>query len=255
MTPTLFQRLSVFAAALVAIGASVLQATGVLGLTPAEFANAGASTLRAAPYAFAIWGVIYAGLLIYAAYQLVAGSASNDLLKRFGWPSAISMLAIGAWLVAAGADWRWATVALIGLAALVLIIPLASPPQVMRKRDALLIVTPLGLLAGWLTIATGLNALTVLTAEGLISAETATSWALGGLACVVVVTLAVHLRGRAIAYPIPVVWGLIAVYVAEREHRTEAAWVALGMAAVLAAVLMWTTLKHRSSTQLAPPGP
>ncbi len=240
MTVTIVQRVSVLTAACIAIGASFLQATGALGLTPAEFADAGASTVRAASYAFAIWwGLIYAGLLIYAAYQLVPGWADDTVLRRLGWPSALSMLAIGAWLVAAGADWRWMTVALIALAALALLIPLASPPQAMRRRDALLIVTPLALLAGWLTIATALNAVTVLTSERFVREDLATWWAFGALAASAAVAIFVLLRSNALAYPLPLIWGLIAVFVAERDHRPEAAWFAAACALLLAVLLLW----------------
>lgn len=250
MTVTMLQRLSVLAAACIAIGASFLQATGALGLTPAEFANAGASTVRAASYAFAIWGLIYAGLLIYAVYQLIPGWADDNVLRRFGWPSALSMLAIGAWLVAAGADWRWMTVALIALAALALIIPLVSPPQAMRRRDAMLIVTPLALLAGWLTIATALNAVTVLTSEGFVREDLAPWWAIGVLAGSAAVAVFVLLRSDALAYPLPLIWGLIAVFVAERDHRPEAAWFAAACALLLAALLLW-----RASRALIPRRP
>lgn len=239
MKVTMFQRISVLVAALAAVGASMLQATGALGLTPAEFAASGAGTVRAASYAFAIWGVIYGGLLAYGIYQLVPGWAAESVLKRVGWPSAASMLGIAAWLVAAGADWRWATVLLIVVAALAVITPLASP-LVVGRRDMLLVVTPLGLLAGWLTIAAGLNAITVLTAEGFVSAASATWWALGGLAASIAVTLLVFLRGRVFAYPVPVIWGLLAVYVAERSERPAAALFAIA-AAFTIAVVMWRT--------------
>jgi hypothetical protein len=236
------QRLSVLVAAIAAVGAAGLQATGVLGLTPAEFAQAGASTVRAASYAFSIWGVIYAWLLVYAVYQLVPGWAAEPALRRFGWPSAIAMFAIAAWLVAAGADWRWATVGLIGLAAVSLILTLVSPLGALGRREVLLVATPLALLAGWLTIAAGLNAITVVTAEGLVAAGSATWWALGGLAASIVVTLMVFLRGDVLAYPLPVIWGLVAVFVAERGDRAEVAWFALLGALLIAAAVMWRTL-------------
>jgi hypothetical protein len=239
MTVSMLQRFCVLAAACVAIGASFLQATGALGLTPAEFANAGGSTVRAASYAFAIWGLIYAGLLIYGIYQLVPGWANDSLLRRFSWPSVVSMLAIGAWLVAAGADWRWATVALIALAALVLILPLLSSTEPLRLRDALLVQTPLALLAGWLTIASALNAATVLTSEGFVSEDLATWWAIGVLAIAAAVAIFVLLRSKALAYPLPLIWGLIAVFVAERDHRPEAAWFAAGCALLLTLLLVW----------------
>lgn len=249
MTVTMFQRLSVVVAACVAIGASFLQATGALGLTPAEFANEGASTVRASSYAFAIWGLIYAGLLIYAVYQLVPKWADEKLLARYGWPSVVSMLAIGVWLVAAGADWRWATVALIALAAIVLVIPLVSPHQAVKRRDILLIVTPLALLAGWLTIATALNAVTIFTAEGFVREDVATWWAIGALAMSAAVAVFVVLRSEALAYPLPLIWGLIAVFVAERDHRPEAAWFAVACAVLLAVLFVW-----KASRALKPQG-
>lgn len=239
MKVSLIQRILVLLAALAAIGASFLQASGALGLTPAEFANAGASTVRAASYAFAIWGLIYAGLLVYGVYQLVPGWADEAILQRFGWPSALSMVAIGAWLVAAGADWRWMTVALIALAALALIIPLMSPSANMRPRDGLLVMTPLALLAGWLTIASALNAVTVMTAEGFVEDTHATWWAIGALGAAAAVAVLVFLRSNALAYPVPLIWGLAAVFVAEQNHRPEAAWFAGGFAALLSALLLW----------------
>ncbi|MGE3177579.1 MAG: hypothetical protein AB7O32_08920 [Vicinamibacterales bacterium] len=238
MKVTRVQRILVLVTAVVAVGAAGLQATGVLGLTPAEFAAQGAGTVRAASYAFGIWSVIYAALLVYAVYQLVPGWSRDSTLERFGWPSAAAMLAVGLWLVAAGANWRWATVALIVVAALAVSAPLASSLEGIGRRDRLLIVTPLALLAGWLTIASGLNAITVLTAEGLVSTGTATWWALGGLAASVAVTLIVFVRGHALAYPVPVIWGLIAVFVAERGDRPQAAWFALAMAVMIAAMLI-----------------
>lgn len=246
MKVSMFQRLCVVAAAIVAIGFSFLQATGALGLTPAEFANNGASTVRAASYAFAIWGLIYAGLLTYSVYQLVPGWADEAVLRRFGWPSVISMLAIGVWLAAAGQDWRWATVALIVLAAIVLIVPLTADAPAPSTRDRLLVVTPLALLAGWLTIASVINAVTILTAEGYIPDAQAMWWAIGAVIAAALVALYVTVRSRQIAYPIPIIWGLVAVFFAERGHRAEVAWIALAAAILLGIIAIWRALVRRA---------
>lgn len=245
-------RLCVLIAAIVAVGASGLQATGALGLTPAEFADQGAGTVRAASYAFGIWGVIYAWLLVYAVYQLVPGWASEAALARFTWPSAISMFAIGAWLVAAGADWRWMTVGLIIVAAIALIEPLVSPAYDIAPRDGWLVVTPLALLAGWLTIASGLNAITVLTAEGLVRSDTSTGWALAGLTASVAVTLVVLARSQVLAYPLPVIWGLVAVFVAERAEQPTIAWFAMAAALLVTTVVVRTATRHSLRLQRRP---
>jgi hypothetical protein len=247
MNVTMIQRLGVLVAVCAAIGASFLQATGALGLTPAEFANTGASTLRAASYAFAIWGLIYAGLLVYGLYQLAPNWADANVLARFAMPAMVSMFAIGAWLVAAGADWRWATIALIVLAALALIIPLSRPLGPIKRRDLFLVVTPLALLAGWLTIASALNIVTVLTAQGYVAGDAALAYAIAALLSAGAVTLFVFLRGGALAYPLPVIWGLVAVFIAERDHRPEAAFLALGLSLVLALVWIWRVARALST--------
>lgn len=242
MKISMLQRLCVLASAIFAVAFAYLQATGALGLSPAEFANNGASTVRAASYAFAIWGLIYAGLLIYSVYQLVPAWANGDTLRHYSWPSVVSMLAIGAWLVAAGADWRWMTVALIILAAIVLIVPLTAAPKPAKARDTLLVVTPLALLAGWLTIASALNTVTVLTSEGFVAEDQATWCALGSVTAAVLVALYVTIKSRQLAYPIPIVWGLAAVFVAEQTHRPPVAWFAVGAAMLLAIVAVWRAL-------------
>ena len=57
------------------------------------------------------------------------------------------------------------------------------------------------------------------------------------------VTLVVFIRSRVVAYPLPVVWGLIAVFVAERSDSPAVAWYALLAAALTTAVVV--TLRRR----------
>ena len=83
-----------------------------------------------------------------------------------------------------------------------------------------------------------MNAVTVLTAAGFVRAAAATWWAVGAIGISVAITLAVFMRGRVLPYPVPVVWGLFAVFVAERSDRPPAAWFAL-VAALLVAAVVW----------------
>lgn len=247
-----FRRTIVLASALAAVGMPFAQYAGVLGLTAAEFSEAGSTTLRAAGYAFAIWGPIYAGLLAYGIYQFIPGLASEPLLKRFAWPSVVACLSVAAWLVAAGGDLRWATVALIALGAFSLIVPLLGISRTaIRARDAWLVVTPLSLLAGWLTLATGLNTLVVLTLEGVIQNADANFWALSGLAICVAVASLVFMRSRAFAYPLPVIWGLIAVFVAERAGNPLAAWASIAAAIGLAGLTVFIVSRKPKASELS----
>jgi hypothetical protein len=211
-----------------------------LGLNQAQFAAQGDSTLRAAPYAFAIWGLIYLGLVAYAVFQLRARESA--VLARFGWPSVVSILSCGVWIVASALDLKAASVAIILIGLGAALTPLLAGPIAASGRERWLVVWPNALLAGWLSAAAVLNLVTVLTAKGLIGAGGADAWALGAVAVVVVAALAVAVRGRSVVYLLPVAWALMGVHVAEMGARQTLSWMAVAAAGLIlaaAGALAW----------------
>ena len=54
--------------------------------------------VQPAGWAFSIWGLIYLGLIVYAVRQLLPKTRESEMLRAFGWPSAIlpSMIRKGA---------------------------------------------------------------------------------------------------------------------------------------------------------------
>lgn len=239
------RQLGLLAAVAFAIGSPIAQALGDVGLSPAEFAREGDRTLRAAGYAFSIWGVIYAGLAAFAVYQALPRNRDDPLLQRIAGPAFVAIAGTGLWIWASAFDARWASVGIIVVSAAVLTVGLV---RAARARAAHSLGTrafvwwPLSLLAGWLTIASALNILTVLTAENLIDgAERAAAYA--GVAVVLVVTLLVLRASRLAAYSIPIAWGLVAVWVAEQASKPTVAPVALGAAGVIGAYAAWLALR------------
>lgn len=224
----------IVSAAAFAIITPIAQALRAFGLSAAEFSSSGDSTLRAEGYAFAIWGLIYVGLGVYAIWQALPATKASAALDRFGWPSVIAMAGCGLWLLAAAADARWATVAIISVSALALMLALARGPI---ERGPLWIIAPLGLLGGWLTIATALNTLTVLTSFGRIPETSANIWAVGGIAIVIGLGALILRLSQNLAYGAAIAWGLAGVIVAEYAHRPEAAWAA-GAGVLLILVMM-----------------
>ncbi len=229
-----FRTLAILAAASFAVGVPVVQAaTGTLAVGQSNLVRDGDTTLEAAGYAFSIWGVIYGGLLAYAVYQALPSTGEKPGLRLLGWPSVVAMLGCGFWLIAAAYDIKWATVGIIVASALVLCIPLIRRYPVQTTRDFWLIAAPLSMLAGWLTIASALNSLTVLTSFAVIAPETAPAWAAGGIMLVVAVGGWVSTVSRNWVYPLPIAWGLIGVSVAEHADRPMIALLAAGGAAAL----------------------
>lgn len=226
--------LAVLLAVVAAIAIPALQATQNFGMTAQEFSSQGDQTLRAAGYAFSIWGLIYLGMAAYAVYQLTAAPESPTL-RAVAWPSVVAIAGCGAWLLASAFNQQWLSVAIILVSAGAMISGLmrARAAETPAFRDKLLIVWPLSLLAGWLTIASAINILTVLTAQGVIGPDL--TWAVIGIAVVLTFGGFVGWRLRSPVYLAPIAWGLIGVYVAEQADKPIAAWLAAGGALVLVA--------------------
>lgn len=241
------RRLIVLAAAVFAVVVGQAQVLMGWGQSPAEFSADSDETLRVAGYAFSIWGLIYLGLLAYAVRQVLPQTGESELIHRFGWPSVAALLGIGWWVIAAAFDWEAATVVLIFASLAVLLVPLLASAHAIRAldrkdRDRWLVVWPLALLAGWLTVAAPLNLLTVATGDGALPAALSpTAWAMLAIAAAAFVAVGVTFRLRTLAYALPIAWGLLGAFVAEQERNGVLAYFALAMAvAVLVAAIILT---------------
>jgi len=207
------------------------------GLSPSEFSADGDETLRVAGYAFSIWAVIYAWLIAYGIYQALPSTEESRVSRALGWPSFAALMGITLWIVASAADAELMTIALIFGSGLVLIAPLwarAGFQTESLKRRAL-IVWPLAMLAGWLTIASFVNLLTVLTGNDQLGGLPPLAWAVGAVLIVTGAALAMSWRTRAWTYPLPIAWGLVGVFFAERSEGDDLlAFSALAAAFVIA---------------------
>ncbi|WP_417232690.1 hypothetical protein [Brevundimonas sp.] len=247
------RRLLVLAGALFAVIIGQSQVLLGWGQSPAEFAADSDATLRVAGFAFAIWGLIYAWLLVYAVRQTLPATPDTPLLDALGWPSVAALLAIGWWIVAAAFDWETGTIVLIFGALLVLLIPLLARAAAIRALprgdpDRWMTVWPLALLAGWLSIAAPVNLLTVLTGNGDLPTVLApTAWAILAVAVVAALALGVTARLRTPAFALPVAWGLIGVFSAEQPRNAVLAFTALAaaIAVLIGAVILVFRLTPR----------
>lgn len=234
---SLIRRLIILAAALFAVVIGQTQVLLGWGQSPAEFAADSDATLRVAGYAFAIWGVIYLWLLVYAFRQLFTRAGGEAPIRRhLGWPSALAMFGIGTWVVAAAFDQELGTIILIVGSLLILLVPLLANSSAIRAlprgdRERWLTVWPVTLLAGWLTVAAPVNVITVVTGNGdLPTALSPTGWAILAVVAVALIALFVTSRLRTLAYGLPIAWGLTGAFVAEQVRNPLLAQVAIGAA-------------------------
>lgn len=241
------QGATLFAALAQAILPSLPALTG-WGVQIGERANAeGPLPVTPAGYAFAIWGPIFAWCLAHAVWQALPRNGADPVMRRAGWAFTAAMAGNALWaLVFQSGGPAWATAIILGAIAAAAITAVArvnALPLPLRRDQLWLAAAPLGLLAGWVSVAAFVN-LAVAISQGdwlklrdpghiaspaIIAAATAT-------ALVVIARLSPFPT-----YALAVVWGLVAVLVRNGGDAT-------GLTAALAALLV-AALAVRSARQ------
>lgn len=255
--PEQTRRFVVLVATVFAIAAGQVQQLGGFGQTPAEFAADSDATLRVVGFAFAIWGLIYLALAAYAIRQVLPATGESDMIHRFAIPSILALLGIGAWNFAAAFDQEVATIVIITTALLALLVPLPRHAALIRSlsrgdRDRWLVAWPLALLAGWLTVATPVNIVTVATGNGdLPTLLSPTAWALLAVLIVVLTGVLVTWRTRLLAFSLPIVWGLAGVAVAEQARNPVLAYVTAFEAVLLLIVAIVLVFRVKPGVERA----
>ncbi len=227
------------------------------GQSIVEFARDGDSVLRAANYAFAIWGLLYAGCLAFAVFQAWPRKVETPLAQRLGWWAAIAFACNSAWTVAAELDAKLLTILIIFLGAAALNIGLrraVAKDAAPSRQEQALVLWPLAGLAGWVTIAAALNFVTEAKAMGWIAAlpMRGEAWALFSMAVATAVAITFLLRTRLYAFALTFIWGLVAVAVAERGPHPDLAGIAVGASVLtIGAIAIQAALRWRRRSRVA----
>jgi hypothetical protein len=223
--------------------------SGAAGGTPIAEAAGGALSADATPVApagpaFAIWSVIYAGLVGYTIWQLLPAQAHAERHRRLGYPIALSLILNATWILSVQFDLLWASVPIIVLLLVVLIwafrLTLASRPS--NLIDAIVTDGTMGLYLGWVTIATVANIAAVLSAIGFTGFGMSSDlWGvlLIAVAGVIGVGLALYGRGR-LAPAASLCWGIAWVAVGRLTGDLLSVPTAITSVVVVAVILLVT---------------
>src|SRR5690554_5378873 len=104
---TVRQIVVLLSALIAVVGAFV--GSGAAGGTPIQDAAGGALSADATPIApagpaFAIWSVIYLGLIAYAVWQLLPRNKRDPRQRLLGYPIAASLILNAAWILSVQFD-------------------------------------------------------------------------------------------------------------------------------------------------------
>jgi len=183
--------------------------------------------VQPAGWAFSIWGLIYAWLILGAGFGLWKRAEDHS------WrPMRLPLL------VSLGIGFAWIPVAnsLPGLATLMILAMLATAVAAMLRagrRDLWLGSHPVAAYAGWLTAASGASVGIWLGGHGVLSPQVAAVLCLLGVGAVALVVQS--RRPEEWAYPAAVIWALAGVVAANVPGGN---WPVVAIAGVAAAALI-----------------
>lgn len=195
--------------------------------------------IQPAGYAFGIWGLIYAWLVVSAVFGL--WKRDDDPAWNAARPYLIASLVIGTpWLYVATQSAVLATVMIIAMAITAIMAFLRTP-----VFDRWLLRVPVAIYAGWLTAASFVSIGSTMAGYGV--AFDSLGWAYVGISGALILALAVFAKLPSAAYLLTIVWALVGIIVANQTGPQSVVWLAQGGIAALLIVMIWTYLRGRSS--------
>ncbi len=226
------------------------------GKTPAQLSDQYPNLFVPAGLTFAIWGVIYAWLLVWIGYQTaglfrpkIRAQVEPALQKIGGWFALTCLLNIS-WLFA----WHWEklllSVAIMCalMAALWRLNTLAGTGiSKTNQLEKWLAHAPFGLYQGWITIALIANVTALLVAHGWQGGDIPEYlWAIFLVLAGTLLANMVVRKTDNVFHGLAVAWALLGIFL-QRSNEGDSAGVAVGRIALLSAVLvlMWVTLRWK----------
>lgn len=158
----LLQILNFLAFVLVIVVNALANRIPIGGRTTGEIADMYPNLFTPAGFTFAIWGIIYLGLALFALYQagLLPGvNNGRGVVRDIGWLFILSSLANVSWLLA----WHYDMILLSVVFMLLLLVTLIGIYQRVRNRDMVsglekwFVRVPFSLYLGWISVATIAN--------------------------------------------------------------------------------------------------
>jgi hypothetical protein len=203
-----------------------------------------------AGYVFAIWGLIYIGLLAYAIFQVLPSQKENPRLQATGWWVVLGGFANSTWI------FLWHYELFIGTLAAMLVL-LASLIATYRglgigeikvkKSETWAVRIPFSVYLGWITVATVANVTDVLdylkwNAFGIAPQ----AWFLIVLVAVLAISFLMSLNRRDVAYILVILWALVGI--GYKFSSEPLIWISSLVTALLVALgLLYSLIKRKAA--------
>lgn len=242
-------------ATLIAIFAAIVinalsNAFPIRGLNIGAIANQilGGVLITPANYAFAIWGVIYLGLIGFGFYQALPAQRTNLGLRPLRAPILWACVFQIVWVYLFQLQQFWGSVALMfGILVSLIAAYLRSrfPVGRVSRAEKWLVQIPISIYLGWISVAAIVNVASALYASQWNGLGVAPSmWTVFMLLIAAAITAVIVMRYQDVAFTGVIVWAFLAV--ALRQSAQPAILItAMGAAIALAALLAFRRAANR----------
>ncbi len=175
-----------------------------------------------ANYAFAIWGVIYLGLIAFGIYQVAPAQRNNARLQKVRSPIIAASLFQILWVFAFQGRLFWlSVVVMIGilLSLVFAFLQLKTVDDRLSRDDKWLIQIPISVYFGWITVATVVNIASALYHSGWTGSGISPAiWTVTLSAISAAIAAVITLRYRDIAFPSVIIWALVAIAIRQTNQ-------------------------------------
>ncbi|MGF1458752.1 MAG: tryptophan-rich sensory protein [Leptolyngbyaceae cyanobacterium] len=186
------------------------------GQNVGEIANTTLSGVLITPanYAFAIWGLIYLGLIAYGVYQLEPSQRRDPIIRPVDWLLIVACVAQIVWIFLFTLQYfAWSIVAMLGI-----LLPLIAAYLVLRmdradRRRRWLAYYPFSIYLAWISVATIVNVASALFVAGWSAGLGDVGWTVVMILASAVIALVVIFTRRDIPFTLVYVWAYIAIAV------------------------------------------
>jgi hypothetical protein len=208
-----------------------------------------------ANYAFAIWGLIYLGLITFGVYQVLPAQRQNPSLRRMGYLFVVASLAQIAWVFLF--QYRLFTLSLaamlgILLALIGIYLRLGIGYERVSKAQKWFVHIPLSIYLAWISVATITNVAIALYNLGWsgwgLSPQV---WTAIALITGAAIAATVSIQRADIAFTLVIVWAFVAIAVRQANIPLIAV-TAAGLAIALIVLLLLGVLRRRKSSLNSP---
>jgi hypothetical protein len=211
-----------------------------------------------ASYAFAIWGLIYVGLIAYSLYQLLPAQRNHPAFAKVSWAVIGACLFQMAWLYVFLTYQFWLSVVfMLGILACLAYGYVQTRSVSPTQKVRWLLQAPISIYFGWITVATVVNVAGAIyamaiptdrveTFSGVIGASNG-----GWLATVIMMGIStglaafVGLKYKDAAYPAVVLWALSAIAIRHASDLLPLALIGVVLAILLGGVIARILTRQR----------